>query len=136
MIPEIPGYRIIRSLGGGGMSVVYHAVQENLGREVALKLLYSHHASSHERRERFYNEARLMARLIHPNIVQLFNLLELNNNIVLVMEYVKGKSLDHIIGREIGPMPWETALPLFMQMLEGMTHAHVSGIVHRDLKPS
>jgi len=118
------------------MSVVYHAVQENLGREVALKLLYSHHASSHERRERFYNEARLMAKLIHPNIVQLFNLLELNNTIVLVMEYVKGKSLDHIIGREIGPMPWETALPLFMQMLEGMTHAHVSGIVHRDLKPS
>lgn len=135
MIPTIPGHRVIRPIGSGSMGMVYLAEQESLGRQVALKVLYPHHARNRERRERFFNEARLMANLIHPNIVQLFSLVEADGDIVIVMEYVHGRNMDTIIGSEIGPIPHEKALPLISDMLKGLGYAHSSGIVHRDIKP-
>lgn len=133
---NIPGYEIIRELGEGGMSVVYLCRHKVLDKLVAIKVLHDQLCRKEDIKERFINEARLMNKLEHPNIIRVIDFLEFSNRVGFIMEYVEGRSLDHIIGREVGPIPYEKALPLFEQVLAGVAYAHEKGVVHRDLKPS
>ena len=133
---NIHGYRIEREIGSGGMATVYLAVQESLERPVALKVIHRHLSKNESFRKRFFNEARLMARLSHPSIVQAYDFAETDQGLFIVMQYVQGQSLDHMIGAECGPIPHEKALPLFLQILEGVAYAHSMGVIHRDIKPS
>ena len=133
---RIDGYSILGEIGAGGMATVYHAVQESLDRPVALKVIHSHLCRDESFRARFFNEARLMARLAHPNIVQAYDFTDSGAVLVMVMEYVEGRGLDRMIGQEVGPIPWEKALPLFSQVLSGVGYAHSRGVVHRDIKPA
>ncbi len=118
------------------MGVVYLAEHEVLQRKVAIKFMLEQYARDATIRERFLREARVMATLDHENIVRIFDLVDHGKNVALVMEYVEGRTLEEMIGREVGPIPHERALPLFRQILGAVGAAHEKGIVHRDLKPA
>lgn len=133
---EIPGYRIIRRLGSGGMSMVYLAEHGKLGHRVAIKVLSDVLTADETVRKRFLQEARVMASLRHKGIVPVNDFIETKNTLAIVMEYIEGRNLSDIIGREIGPIPFERALELFRQILEATEYAHDRGVIHRDLKPS
>ncbi len=118
------------------MGAVYLAEHEVLNRQIALKVMLDQFAKNSELRERMAREARTMSELDHPNIVKVLDHLQFPGGIALVLEYVEGRDLEQMIGREVGPIPYERALPLFRQLLGAVTYAHKRGIVHRDLKPS
>jgi WD40 repeat protein len=127
-------YRILGEVGRGGMGVVYEAVQESLGRRVALKVLPRTGPSDPTRRERFRREAQLTARLHHPNIVQVFEVGEHEGQPFLALEFVTGPSL---AGRLRGtPQPPHPSAALVETLARAIHHAHEHGVVHRDLKPS
>jgi serine/threonine protein kinase/Flp pilus assembly protein TadD len=126
-------YEITAKLGEGGMGVVWSARDSNLGREVALKVLPEEFAADPERLARFESEARLLARLNHPNIAQIFGLEVSGDTRALVMELVDGPTLAERI--EAGVLPLDDALSIARQIAEALAEAHEQGIVHRDLKP-
>ena len=123
-------YRIERTLGHGGMATVYLAQDEELRRPVAVKVLAEHVASDETLRRRFLREARLAARLSHPNIVQVYDVGEAEGRLFLVMEYVSGRTL-----AGSGKLPPAEAVQLMLQACAGLQHAHEAGLVHRDVKP-
>jgi serine/threonine protein kinase len=127
-------YKILSKLGEGGMGEVYLAEDTELGREVALKVLPPIMEESPERLERFRREARAVASLNHPNIVTLFNVEEARGRHLLVMERVRGKSLDRIIPP--GGMPLAEVFAYAIPMADALAAAHEKGITHRDLKPA
>jgi eukaryotic-like serine/threonine-protein kinase len=124
-------YRIERVLGQGGMAVVYLARDEELRRPVAVKVLAEHLAGEDSVRERFVREARLAARLSHPNVVQVYDAGESEGQPYIVMEYVPGRTL-----AQRGKVPADEAVPLVLQACAGLQHAHDAGLVHRDVKPA
>jgi serine/threonine-protein kinase len=131
---EILGcYRIEGVLGEGGMGVVYKAYDTLLNRTVALKVLPPHLLRNQDFLHRFRTEAQAQARLKSPNVVTLYALLEIPSGLVLVMEYVEGRTLDKRIAE--GPLSVDEAVHVFEQILQGVDCAHRMGIVHRDLKP-
>ncbi|WP_444907246.1 protein kinase domain-containing protein [Microbulbifer sp. SSSA008] len=125
-------YRVERTLGAGGMGVVYLAEDIKLGRKVAIKQLRSD-LTGNSAEARFRSEAQLLARLNHPNIVRLYDVLEEKHSIALVMELVEGVTLKEWM-RENSPTLVEK-LDLLMQICQGLGKAHCLGIIHRDLKP-
>jgi eukaryotic-like serine/threonine-protein kinase len=129
-------YRIESRLGSGGMSTVHLAFDERLERYVAVKLLAEHLASDPAFVSRFQREALAAARLIHPNIVQVFDsgLDEVREQHYIVMEYIDGQSCAEIL-RERGWLPVEEALPIILGACAGLDYAHRKGVVHRDVKP-
>jgi serine/threonine protein kinase len=130
----IPGYEILETIGRGGMGVVYKARQKSLDRMVAVKVILSGHHAGAEEMRRFRTEAEAIARLQHPNILQVFELGEQNGQPFLVMEFCGGGSLArHLKG---GPMPAADAARLALTLAEATHHAHSHGIIHRDLKPA
>jgi len=133
---NIPGYKVIDRIGVGGMATVYRAVHRKLGRQVAVKVIKDALRENLKLRRRFQNEARIMARLNHPNVVQLFDYMEIDNHLVLIIEYVPGSALDVLIRYKTGPVPYQQAVDMFQQILKGIDHLHNKGIVHRDIKPS
>jgi serine/threonine protein kinase len=133
---QILNYRIERLIGEGGMGNVYLAVHTHIGRQVAIKALNPMLARNPEIRERFKNEASMLSQLHHPNIVQLYDYVEMDQGIYLVMEYAEGKPLDEYIEKVTGPIPEEKAIPLFTQIIDGVAYAHKKNVVHRDIKPS
>ncbi|HKS41773.1 MAG TPA: protein kinase [Blastocatellia bacterium] len=136
MIGEVLGsYKIVEKIGEGGMGAVYRGFDEMLEREVAIKMLRPELASQPEVVERFRTEAITLAKLNHPNIATLYSFLRNGEDYFMVMEFVRGDTLDDVI-RKFGAMSVERAVPLFCQALEGIDHAHRMGIVHRDLKPA
>lgn len=136
MIGQIVGnYRIEKRLGEGGMGEVYQGVDLMLEREVAIKALRPELTTNPELVERFRSEAIILAKLNHPNIATLYNLLRQGDNFYMVLEYVRGKTLDKVIA-ERGAIPCNLAIPLFCQVLDGIDYAHELGIVHRDIKPA
>jgi predicted Ser/Thr protein kinase len=134
---QIDHFRIVRILGKGGMGAVYLAEDEdeNLGRQVAVKVLSPTLLETEGYRDRFYREARSAARLNHPNIVSVYHLGEWHGSPYFAMEYVHGKALDQVIADE-GAMTPARAIDTLLQVLEGMKHALSGGVIHRDLKPA
>ena len=135
MITQLREYQVLEKIGEGGMGAVFKAMDSNLGRMVAIKALHPTLTSNTELIERFKQEARVQATLIHPNIVALYNFFEEQGLYYIVMEYIEGETLSSRIKRT-GLIPPQFALPIFKQMLAGVGFAHTKGIVHRDLKPS
>jgi serine/threonine-protein kinase len=136
MIGNIIGnYKIEQKLGEGGMGAVYKGVDMMLEREVAIKALRPELASQTQVVERFRSEAVTLAKLNHPNIATLYNFFRQGDEFYMVLEFVRGTTLDQIIS-ERGAMPAEQAVPLFCKVLDGIDHAHEMGIVHRDIKPA
>jgi predicted Ser/Thr protein kinase len=136
MTPErIAGrYQIESRLGHGGMATVYLATDTELRRPVAVKMLADNLAGDETLRKRFKREARLAAKLDHPNIVQVYDVGEEGDRPYIVMEYVEGDTLaDHLDRR--GSLPAAERLSVLQQMCEGLGHAHDRGLVHRDIKP-
>ena len=131
----IRDYRIIKRIGEGGMGEVFLASDENLGRNVAIKVLSIELNRNKELIERFKQEARLQASLIHPNIVSLFSFFEHEGTSVMVLEYAEGITLKELI-KKTGPIPGPRALKIFKQILAGVEFAHKKGVIHRDIKPS
>jgi len=133
---KLPGYKIISKLGSGGMAIVYLAEHIKLGNRVAIKVLSDVLTHNPFVRERFLQEARVMASLDHPGIIQVTDYIDTPETLAIIMEYAQGRTLDEIIGQDVGPIIAEKALPIFKQLLEATSYAHERGIVHRDIKPS
>ena len=116
------------------MGEVYRARDTKLGREVAIKVLPAEFSRDKERLARFEREAKLLASLNHANIATLYGLEESNGQQFLAMELVEGETLAERIAA--GPIPIDEAIPLFLQIAEGLEAAHDKGVIHRDLKPA
>ncbi|MBB3059775.1 serine/threonine-protein kinase [Microbulbifer rhizosphaerae] len=129
---QLGRYRLGRTLGAGGMGVVYLAQDTKLDRPVAIKKL-RRDATSASARGRIQSEAQLLAKLNHSNIVQLYDVLEEDDGIALVMEYVEGTTLREWMREHIAPL--REKIGLLMQICDGLGEAHALGIIHRDLKP-
>jgi eukaryotic-like serine/threonine-protein kinase len=127
-------YRMESLLGAGGMAAVYRAHDSELDRPVAIKLLAEHLATDPNFRERFVREARMAARLAHPNIVHVYDAGEDDGRPFIVMEYVEGRTLADEL-RERGKLPPAQAVDLALQVCGGLEHAHAASLVHRDVKP-
>lgn len=123
-------------IGKGGMGNVYLAEHTQLGRKVAIKMLHPKLTDSDALKSRFKSEASTLAHLQHPNIVTLFDYVENEDGLFLIMEYVDGMDLSDHINTVSGPIPNEQAVKIFSQVLDGFAYAHEKGVVHRDIKPS
>lgn len=128
-------YRIIEELGTGGFAVVYHAVDTALEHEVALKILKPELARGPDVLQRFQQEARVTARLFHPNIVSCFETGELDGRQFIALRYIHGRSLRAIVdsGEQL---PLARVVAIAEQIGAALDYAHAQGIIHRDVKPS
>jgi pSer/pThr/pTyr-binding forkhead associated (FHA) protein len=133
---QLRNYRIESVIGDGGMSTVYRGTDVRLGRPIAVKVLHSHLTREVQVRERFEDEARIQARLNHPNIVAVIDFFAEGDALCMVLEYVDGRSLETVIEQETGPMIYGQCLTIMTQVLSAVGHAHAYGVIHRDLKPS
>ena len=131
---EILGYEIKSLLGEGGMASVWRAQHTTLETEVAIKVLDAPLAKDKNLVARFIDEAKIQVRLEHPNVVKIENFSM--ESLAMVMELVPGSPLDEVIGCEVGPIPFDRAMPMIRQICGAMRAAHEMNIVHRDLKPS
>src|SRR5262244_4414224 len=132
MIGSIVGnYRVTERIGEGGMGAVYKGVDLMLEREVAIKALRPELSRQPDVVERFRAEAVTLAKLNHPNIATLYSFVRQGDEYFMVMEFVRGETLDNVI-RSSGAMACDRAIALLCQALEGIDHAHRMGIIHRD----
>ena len=127
-------YRIVGQLGRGGAGIVYKAVDETLNRDVAVKTLNPDLANT-EVMSRFRAEATILAKLNHPQIATIFELFRSENDLLMVMEFVRGETLDKLSER-LGPIAPDRAAYLIDLILSALEHAHREGVVHRDVKPA
>ncbi len=127
-------YQIRERLGSGGMAAVYRAHDTQLGREVALKLLYPRFAEDASFVERFRREASAAAGLQHPNVVSVYDRGEWDGTSYIAMEFVSGRTLRDLV-REQGPLDPVRAIDCTIGVLRAARFAHRRGIIHRDLKP-
>jgi serine/threonine protein kinase len=134
LMPVVPGYELLEELGRGGMGVVYKARQLALQRTVAVKMVLTGAHVGPKELVRFRAEAEVIARLQHPNIVQIYDVGEVSGRPYFVLEFVAGGSLDqHLQGR---PHPVRPAAQFVETLARAVHAAHTSGVVHRDLKPA
>ena len=133
-LPTIPGYELMEELGRGGMGVVYKARQTQAGRIVALKMVLAQTGPGEELRERFYREARAVARLQHPGIVQIFDVGEHAGVPFFSLELCSYGSLDRYLSRT--PVAARDAAQLVANLAKAIEAAHQANVVHRDLKPA
>lgn len=133
---SIGKYSITRFIGEGGMGSVWEGIHPTLARRVAIKVLHPHLARNPAIRDRFKREGHLLESLKHPNIIALYDIVETQETIGLVMEYVEGIDLEQYVRQKTGPIPENYLIPLFHQKLQGMAFAHLNKIIHRDIKPS
>jgi len=135
MIGEVlDHYRVLELVGRGAMGVVYKALDVNLDRQVAIKVMSAEARDDPDFVERFRLEARAQGALNHPNVALLFDYFVHEGTPVAVMEFIDGESLEQLIKRR-GAIPAHEVVPIFKQALRGVAAAHRAGIVHRDLKP-
>ena len=127
-------YKVLDQIGAGGMGVIFLAEHMSMKRQVAIKVLPADKASDEESRERFYREARIVAALDHPNVVHAFDVDQSGDTHFMVMEYIEGESLEHLLRRK-GQLPAREAADYIAQSARGLQHAHERGLVHRDIKP-
>ena len=138
-LKEITGrigkYDIVKPLGKGAMGIVYLAKDSMLDREVALKVMVSNIADDPELKMRFEREAKAVAKLSHPNVVNVFDLgYHTDNSPYMAMELLRGDDLQKVMRQ--GPMPLDRKVSIIVQVLVGLAHAHQAGVVHRDIKPA
>ncbi|MFC1464358.1 MAG: serine/threonine-protein kinase [Candidatus Brachytrichaceae bacterium NZ_4S206] len=139
--PELVGrvlagrYHLVRLLGDGGMGAVYKAADQVLRRFVAIKLLHPAVAENPSSVERFEREARAAAAIGHPNIIDILDFGKEDRRPYMVMEYLRGRSLSHVIAMD-GALPLKRAASIAIHTLAGLQAAHDRGILHRDLKPA
>ena len=131
----IDHYRVLELIGRGAMGVVYKALDVNIDRAVAIKVMSAEARGDPNFVERFRQEARAQGALNHPNVALLFDYFVHEGAPVAVMEYIDGESLEQLIRRR-GPIPAHESIPIFKQALCGVAAAHRAGIIHRDLKPA
>ena len=127
-------YRIIEQLGQGGMATVFKAYHAGLDRYVAIKVMHPAFKQDPNFLARFQREARVVAKLDHPNIVPIYDYAEHNNNPYLVMKFVEGETLKARLSR--GPLTRDEGLRIVDAVGKGLAFAHGRGILHRDIKPS
>jgi hypothetical protein len=132
---QIAGYRIEARVGRGGMGEVYRAVQLNLGRRVALKILAPDLAADDRFRRRFLRESRIAASIDHPNIIPIYETGEAGDLLYIAMRYVDGPDLATVLRRE-GRLDPPRALAIMTQVASALDAAHERGLVHRDVKPA
>jgi eukaryotic-like serine/threonine-protein kinase len=132
--PVAGRYQLIRPLGHGAMAVVDLAQDIELDRPVALKRLAENLARDEDLRQRFLREARLAARLSHPNVVRVFDVGEDEDRPFIAMEYVERGTVADLLARR-GPLPGAEAATLGVQACTALAAAHAAGLVHRDVKP-
>jgi hypothetical protein len=133
--PQLAKYELIEELGHGGMATVYRALDRRLGREVAVKVIHPHLRDSREVVSRFNTEARAVAKLRHPNIVEVFDVSDPDETEqYLVVELLGGTTLRRVLQKHKA-MPPEVAAALALELLGALAHAHANGVVHRDVKP-
>src|SRR5579872_3556117 len=136
---QLEGYRILGEIGRGGMGVVYRAYQHRLNRLVAIKMILAGHLAGTEERVRFLMEGALLARLSHPNFVQVYEVgtVEVAAGTAqpyLVLEHVEGGSLKMKMAGK--PLPFREAAGQVLVLARAIEAAHAQGIIHRDLKPA
>ncbi|HKV86410.1 MAG TPA: HD domain-containing phosphohydrolase [Candidatus Dormibacteraeota bacterium] len=130
---RIGPYAVVERIGQGGMATVYRAYHDGLDRDVAIKVLPEFFAEDPEYRERFRHEARAVARLKHPNILEVFDFGNQDGVAYIVMELAEGGTLADLLG---GPMRLEQVLGLLEPLAAALDYAHSRGILHRDIKPA
>jgi len=134
-LPQLVKYDVIEEIGHGGMATVYRAIDKRLGREVAVKVIHPHLRDSREVVQRFNTEARAVAKLRHPNIVEVFDVSDADEpEQYLVAELLRGTTLRKLL-QQHGAMPAEVAAALALELLAAIAHANAAGVVHRDIKP-
>ena len=138
--PALPdrlgNYRILSALGQGGMATVHKAVQDPLGREVAIKLVLSKFAADPIFAERFLSEARSMARISHPHVVTCYDAGNVDGRLYMAVELMSGGDLLGLLERRGGRLPEDLALDLLRDCLDGLEALEAAKLVHRDLKPA
>lgn len=130
---RIGRYVILRTLGQGGMGVVYAAYDEELDRRVALKVLHSAASSSQELRQRMLREAQALARISDPHVIHVYEVGEISGQVFLAMEFVNGTTLEG--WQKAMPRSWQETLRMYIKAGRGLQAAHAAGLVHRDFKP-
>lgn len=135
-LERLGDYSVLRVVGEGGMGIVYEATERLSGRRVALKVLHSNLTRSEDARQRFFSEMRIMAGLEHPNIVRSLASREIDGKLVMVLEYLEGRTLRDVIASS-GPMPAARVVSIAWAITSALSAAHERqpAIVHRDLKP-
>jgi len=132
---EKRNYKLIQRVGKGGMGMVYRAIELETGRTVAIKALRDEIKNDKTLVKRFLREAETVGCLHHPNIVELYNVVEEDNLFYLVFEFLDGENLDKILD-EYEYLSFEEAMNVVLQISEALKYAHGNKIMHRDLKPS
>src|SRR5512140_1687777 len=130
----VADYQIVAILGAGGMGQVYKVRNVISDRVEAMKVLLPDLANQPELAERFLREIKVQASLVHPNIAGLHTAVRVENQLLMLMEFVEGVTLDEKL--KAGPLPPAEAVDYIMQVLAALDYAHGHGVVHRDIKPS
>ncbi|MDF1665250.1 MAG: serine/threonine-protein kinase, partial [Planctomycetota bacterium] len=130
----IGNYEVLSKLGQGGVGAVYLG-RSTTGQHVAIKKLHDRLTTQDRARSRFLREAEVLSRLKHPGIVQVLDFLQLPEGFFMVLEFVRGETLESGV-RRLGSFAWERAVPWFNEALDSLEYAHNQGIIHRDVKPA
>ena len=131
---RLGAYEVLSALGSGGMGEVYRARDTRLNREVAIKVLPAERLADEHRRRRFHQEARALSSLNHPHIVTIYEVESAGDHDFIVMELVRGSSLDQLIPSR--GLPVRQLLRIAVPVAEALAAAHARGIIHRDVKPA
>jgi len=132
----INNYEIDEIIDHGGMATVYLGIHKKLNRKVAIKMLNPILEKNPLYKKRFINEAKLLSKLNHPNIMTLFDYVENDLGVFIITEYIKGQTLDSYIDLVSGPIPESKAIKIIIQILDAIGHMHEKNMIHRDIKPS
>lgn len=133
--PSSAKYQMIREIGRGGMGIVFEALNKEIGKHIAIKKMREEIAVNQREKKRFMDEARRVAELHHPNIVDIYDIYEDGSSICLVFEYVDGETLDQVINRE-SKISAGRAVKAGVEVCKALEHAHAKRLIHRDIKPA
>ena len=132
---NIGKYRIDKELGRGAMGVVYYGIDESLDRDIAVKVLAKDFFSDPQQVSRFSQEAKIVAKLDHPNIMKIYAIEKAMDATWIIMEYLRGNILADIL-KQNGALPADLCIKLVEQLASALGYAHSRGIIHRDIKPA